>query len=248
MTWTKLDENFPLHPKILAAGPVAELLQIHALIYCNRLGTDGLVPASAVRHLIHVPERRPVQKLVELGIWEVVDGGYQIHDFLDYQPSRAEVEAKRKQKASAGQAGGLASGKARASRSVSSSVEAKSKPVPSPFRSEPFNASSVGSLGPTDAALDLAVQIADVLNVSALAPLEIQACEQALVEFPYLIPAELVERAKQHQDACRARQFPVARTMQGLWEAWRSQNDYNADHGRHKARSQGTSAMSKAFS
>lgn len=33
--------------------------------------------------------------LVEAGLWESVDGGYQVHDFLDYQPSKSEVMSER---------------------------------------------------------------------------------------------------------------------------------------------------------
>ena len=135
MTWTKLDENFADHPKILAAGPVAELLQIHALLYSNRNLTDGFIPASAVKHLTHGPCQPSVRRLIEVGIWTEVAGGYQIHDFLEYQPSKAKVLANRKQKASAGQAGGLA----RARALATDSLQAKSKPVPS---------RSVGSLDP----------------------------------------------------------------------------------------------------
>jgi len=247
MTWTKLDDHFPDHPKILAAGPTAELLHIHALIYCNKHLTDGFLPSDAVKRLIHVNARGPAERLVDLGLWEKVVGGYQIHDFLEWNPSREKVLAERARSA-ARQA------KSRVSNAVTTPVtngvtspevrEKFSGPVPS--RPEPFNASSVGSTSP-EPGLDLAVSIAEVLGVATLAPLEIQACEQALIEFPYLIPAELVERAREHQKVCAEKNYPLARTVQGLWSTWRSQNDYNADHGRQKPRSQTVGAMTRAF-
>ncbi|TQN27492.1 hypothetical protein FHX37_4212 [Haloactinospora alba] len=40
--------------------------------------------------------RTAVRKLVEAGLWEEIDGGYQVHDYLDYQASREQVEAGRK--------------------------------------------------------------------------------------------------------------------------------------------------------
>lgn len=244
MTWTKLDDHFLDHPKILAAGERAELLHIHGLIYANKHLTDGFVPDSALKLLLHNPQRGPVDRLVELGIWEVADGGYLIHDFLDWNPSRDKVLTERKRNAER-------VAKSRGSNAITNGVShtgsntapSRTRPVP-----EPFNASSVGSLRTNQPALDLAVAIADVLNVPVLAPLEIQACEEALVQFPYLIPSELVERAKEHQNACREKGFPLARNVQGLWEAWRSQNDYNADHGRVKPRGQAVGVMTKAFS
>lgn len=108
MTWTRLDEGFSDHPKILAAGPMAELLHIHGLLYCNRHLTDGFIPTAALPLL---KARAPyVAKLVSAGIWEKVDGGYRIHHFLEYQPSRAEVlEARTARKIAK-----IAGGKARA--------------------------------------------------------------------------------------------------------------------------------------
>jgi hypothetical protein len=131
MTWTKLSDDFDQHPKIIAAGPLAELLHIHGLIYCNRYLTDGHIPATAVRRLITVPEKRLVERLVELGIWLTVKDGYQIHDFSEYQSTRAKVLAERKQKSSAGQAGGLARAKAEGKHLDPDPVpEARTLPVP----------------------------------------------------------------------------------------------------------------------
>jgi len=40
-----------------------------------------------------------VAELVEAGLWEVTDNGWELHDFLDYQPSKAQVTADRKKTA-----------------------------------------------------------------------------------------------------------------------------------------------------
>ncbi len=131
MTWTKLTEDFPQHPKILAAGERAELLHIHALIYCNHFLTDGFIPFEVVPTLTQLPKRQAlacVQTLIKLGIWMPVEGGYQIHDFLEYQPSKAKVLAERRRKASAGQAGGLA----RARAVLTEGARSLHNPVPVP--------------------------------------------------------------------------------------------------------------------
>src|SRR5260221_510740 len=38
-------------------------------------------------------------KLVEAGLWEETDGGWQVHDYLDYQQSKSQVEHRREKTA-----------------------------------------------------------------------------------------------------------------------------------------------------
>lgn len=40
-----------------------------------------------------------VRELVDAGLWEAVEEGWELHDFLDYQPSKAQVTADRKKTA-----------------------------------------------------------------------------------------------------------------------------------------------------
>lgn len=149
MTWVRLDDQFPKHPKVAAAGPLAGWLHVCGLCYCNQYLTDGFVPRAVAHSLTHyehvgletasaeggligfgndVTCEWMASVLCEHGVWERVEGGYQIHDYLDYQPSRAEVEELRAKKQAAGQAGGQAAAKARAK----ASAQAKSKPIPIP--------------------------------------------------------------------------------------------------------------------
>lgn len=96
MPWVKLDEAFPEHHKITAAGGDAGWLFVCALAYCNRNLTNGFVPDGIVARLSD--RRRPadlVRKLTDVGLLEPVKGGWQIHDYLEYQTSRAKVEEER---------------------------------------------------------------------------------------------------------------------------------------------------------
>ena len=34
--------------------------------------------------------------MLEIGLWEEVEGGYQIHDYLEYQPSAAQIQQGRR--------------------------------------------------------------------------------------------------------------------------------------------------------
>jgi hypothetical protein len=96
MTWVRLDDTFAEHPKMEAAGPLGLALHVAALCYCARHLTDGFIPAAKVPRLLDMPTWRKVAaRLVEVGAWDEVDDGYSLHDYLDFQPSRAEVEADR---------------------------------------------------------------------------------------------------------------------------------------------------------
>lgn len=107
--WTKLDDQYPDHPKIIAVGPLAAWLHTCAVIYCGRYLTDGLIPARIVPQLVNfdgvgilteegwqpVDETLLVTALVTAKIWTCNKDGYAIHDYLKYNPSAAKVQADR---------------------------------------------------------------------------------------------------------------------------------------------------------
>ena len=96
MAWVKLDEQFTDHPKIMQAGPLASWLYVCGLTYCNRLLTNGHIPAGQLRKLADLDGADLLAAtLVRVGLWDTVDGGYQVHDYLDYQPSKDQVMAQR---------------------------------------------------------------------------------------------------------------------------------------------------------
>ena len=61
--------------------------------------------------------RKLADKLVEVGLWIATDDGWEINDYLEFQPSRETVlkqrEEKHEKKAAAGRMGGIASGAVR---------------------------------------------------------------------------------------------------------------------------------------
>lgn len=121
MAWVRIDDRFTENPKVLTAGPLAIAMQVAGLCYCNRELTDGFIPRSKARSLLDwefvrdekifqigvasgmagsdVDCQCVIDILVDAGMWEVVDGGYQIHDYEDYQPSKAQVLAERESSA-----------------------------------------------------------------------------------------------------------------------------------------------------
>jgi len=87
-------------------GPLAELMQVRALLYSNRYLTDGHIPVSVLETLARgfsiyrenggrVKAVSLAEKLVDAGVWEQVADGFLIHDYADYQPARVKVLAAR---------------------------------------------------------------------------------------------------------------------------------------------------------
>jgi hypothetical protein len=110
MAWVKLDDQFFRHPKVLAAGRDARDLYMVGLCYCAQGLTDGFIPSQAVRVLAAEAEidtgPASAARLVDVGLWEPIDGGYAIHDYHEYQPSKERVLATREARAEAGSRGG----------------------------------------------------------------------------------------------------------------------------------------------
>lgn len=96
MTWVKLDDGFPEHPKVIQAGGQAAWLYVAALCYSGRNLTDGHIPAAVLPRLTDLKSPgRLAEALVRARLFIEVDGGWQIHDYVRYQPSRSQVDAER---------------------------------------------------------------------------------------------------------------------------------------------------------
>jgi hypothetical protein len=99
MAWARLDDTLPVHPKVRALTDAAFRLYICAICWSNLHLTDGYVPSSQLRYLSDV--RRPAQcaeQLVQAELWENAEGGWRIHDYLEYQPSAEKVRREREAK------------------------------------------------------------------------------------------------------------------------------------------------------
>ncbi len=93
MPWFKVDDQTTFHPKVMRAGNAAFGAWVRLGAYCNAQLTDGFIPASVARM---IASRRELETLIESQFLDQIEGGYRIHDYLEYQPSRAQVEAERK--------------------------------------------------------------------------------------------------------------------------------------------------------
>jgi hypothetical protein len=97
MSWAKIDDQFSEHPKVIEAGPLAGWLYVRGLCYAAKYLTDGFISDAQAQQLSMFAGSSPelLQKLVDCSLWERVNGGYQIHDYLDYNPTAESVKAER---------------------------------------------------------------------------------------------------------------------------------------------------------
>lgn len=106
MSWVKLDDQFFQHPRVVGLDKDAKLLYLASLTYCAAQLTDGIVPAGAVRLIAAMVDldrsetAACVTALLTAGLWlHNPAGNYQIHDYLDYNPSGTQVKHERTQTA-----------------------------------------------------------------------------------------------------------------------------------------------------
>ena len=94
MTWVKIDDSFPDHPKIIGLSDSAFRAHIQGLCYCGRFLTDGFIPSAAIGK---IGALEAIGQLIDAGLWqeEPSASGYLIYGYLDHQTSKKQVEEKR---------------------------------------------------------------------------------------------------------------------------------------------------------
>jgi hypothetical protein len=104
MTWARVDDTLHSHPKAVDAGLEAMGLWVLALSYCGAYLTDGHVKRSAAARLAGDCLTALADILVRVRLWEVHPSGdgWQVHDYLDFNPSREQVLAERDAKREGG--------------------------------------------------------------------------------------------------------------------------------------------------
>lgn len=94
MSWVRVDDRFWCHPKVIRAGVEAIGLWLLACCWASTQETDGRLPADVLESIPGY--RKPLaNRLVSVGLWDEIEGGFQIHDYLEFNPSAADQQAKR---------------------------------------------------------------------------------------------------------------------------------------------------------
>lgn len=101
MTWAKLDDQFPEHPRIVGLSDKAFRLHVAAICVTARKLTDGHINNHDGRMLLAMTKasRKHVVELLESGVWQMNGDGYVIRDYLDYNPPASVVKERRKSEA-----------------------------------------------------------------------------------------------------------------------------------------------------
>jgi hypothetical protein len=82
-------------------------MYVCGLCFCNRFLTDGFIPERQIRRLVDFDN--PIEladRLIDAGLWDQAEDGYQVHDYLEHQNSRERIENTRQERAIAGAKGG----------------------------------------------------------------------------------------------------------------------------------------------
>lgn len=137
MSWVRTDDGEAHDPKMLAVSLGAYGLNHAAKGYASRHMTDGFIPRQALPALHPSSPRnlvmRCAQELVKAGLWEQREDGWQIQDYLQFNPPRAQVLEQRaaahEDKVRAGRIGGRRSGEVRGSKTQADAKQAASPPL-----------------------------------------------------------------------------------------------------------------------
>lgn len=100
MTWFRLDDGCTFHAKVIKAGNEAFGAWCRAGSWSSRYLTDGFLP-DEVAAMIAPPEiwsrLSTCGRNGEPGLVERAEDGWQIHDYLEWNPSAVEVEKSREE-------------------------------------------------------------------------------------------------------------------------------------------------------
>lgn len=94
MTWVKLDDALPQNMKVGRVTDLAFRVYVLSICYCGANLTDGVVERSL---LAHIPLATPkvAKELEAAGLWEPHPDGWYVHDYLEWNRSKALIEADR---------------------------------------------------------------------------------------------------------------------------------------------------------
>ena len=141
--WFKVDDQLAFNAKVVAAGNEAMGLWVRCGSWSSAQLTDGFIPTHMANAMANgMANECGADALVMAGLWDEVEGGYQFHDWSEFQPNAASEREKRKKRSIAGQKGaearwggksdGKRHGKSHTDRMANEcEVDAPSRPVPS---------------------------------------------------------------------------------------------------------------------
>lgn len=95
MTWVKLDDAFAENPKVRPLSDRAFRLYVAGLCHCAAQLTDGLIERHKVGALLPKVTKPMVRELVDAVLWLEHADGFEVKDYLKYNPTREQVMRER---------------------------------------------------------------------------------------------------------------------------------------------------------
>lgn len=99
MPYLNLDDNFSDHPKVDALSDGAFRLHVAGLLHCAKHLTDGVIERARVPRLIPTYKTRLLTELLDASLWLPRADDLEIHDYLDWNKSKAWWTEKREKDA-----------------------------------------------------------------------------------------------------------------------------------------------------
>lgn len=108
LAYIQVEASVRTHKKFLEAGPAASWLWLCGMGYCQDGLTDGFIPCQAIEYLgVKASAAKKLTcVLVVAGLWEVVEGGWRVHDYLDHNRSASDIQTTKDRRKAGGSLGG----------------------------------------------------------------------------------------------------------------------------------------------
>ena len=95
MAWVRIHDGATRHQKLSGLSDKAFRMWIEGLSHAQEGLTDGFIVGRSLRSFVVRATAKATTELVDAGLWCRQDNGYQIHDYLDWNDSKAEITKKR---------------------------------------------------------------------------------------------------------------------------------------------------------
>jgi hypothetical protein len=110
LPWIRLETGFYTNAKFITLADHGQWRAAHvavcAMAWAGSQGTNGYIPKGALKYINGRPKDAEI--LVNVGLWNAAEGGWEIQSWADYQPSISEYQERKERMKRRGQAGGLA--------------------------------------------------------------------------------------------------------------------------------------------
>jgi hypothetical protein len=133
MSWAKIDDQLHASEKFAAVSLSATGLWLLCLSWAADRRTDGRLPLGIVRRLGGTGVDILAAELVDANLWEPTESGWQIHNYLEYNPTRIEQETEDEElkavRSEAGRRGAESRWHGKNGKSVANAWQNDGKPI-----------------------------------------------------------------------------------------------------------------------